>query len=94
MSEKIFIVEIKNYEKFIDAEKDFHGDSDEEKNDIVILMNKIEFVDSDTFRIENGNLTIDNKDLFYFDGTQYGYYNNVFSNSDYIYYCLDGCWYE
>lgn len=94
MNEKIFLVENKNYDKFIEAEKTFNDESTEEQNDIVIVINNIEFVDSDTFRIENGNLTIDNKDLFYFDGNYYGYYNMVFTNSDYTYYCLDGCWYE
>ena len=94
MNKTVFLVESKNYDRFIEAQKDFYGDDYEKQNDIVIVINNIEFVDGETFRIEHGNIRIDNNDLYLFEGTDYGYYNMIFANGDYTYYCLDGCWYN
>lgn len=94
MNKKIFLVETKNYYKLVKTEEDFYGGSNEKPNDIVVVIENVEFIDSETFRIDNSDIIIDSNDLFYFDGIYYGYYNMIFGNSDYTYYCLDGCWYE
>lgn len=59
--------------------------------EIVIAVDEVEFVDSNTFRVSRD--LIDFNDLLYFDGAWDGYYNKVFTNEEYAYYSLDGQWY-
>ena len=60
----------------------------------IVLLKDICFVDSCTFRIETNidNTHISDKELYYFNVLD-GYYTKVFTNEEYIYYCLDGCWF-
>ena len=84
MNKKIYLVRRENYDKLI---------SDNEMMDssvIIIVIDDIEFMDDDTFRISNYDIEIENKDLFYFDGEWDGYYNRAFKNHEYSYYCMDG----
>ena len=91
MSKDVFLVERKYYDNFIEAQKEFYGDDYD-----VVLFNKIDFVDGETFRIEHGNVTIEKNDVFLYEGYDgyYGFYNKVLVNGSYTYYCLDGTWNE
>jgi hypothetical protein len=96
MNKDVFLVESKYYDNFIEAQKDFYGDDYDKDNYHVVVVNKIDFVDSETFRIEHGNVTIEKNDVYLYEGFDgyYGFYNKVFVNGSYTYYCLDGAWYE
>ena len=96
MGKDIFLVESKYYNDFIEAQKDFYGDNHDGDDYDVILVNKIDFVDGETFRVEHEGLIIEKNDVYLYEGFDgyYGFYNKVFVNGSYTYYCLDGTWHE
>jgi hypothetical protein len=88
MNKKIYLVKRENYNKLI-------SDTEMIDNDVIIIViESIEFIDDETFRLSNMDIDLSEKNLFYFDGDFDGYYNRLFSNHEYTYYCLDGHHYE
>lgn len=84
MNKNIYLVKREDYNNLISDNEMINDDV------IIVVIDSIEFIDDDTFRLSNGDIEIEDKDLFYFDGSYDGYYNRVFRNHEYSYYCLDG----
>lgn len=88
MNKKIYLVKREDYNNLISDNEMINDDV------IIVVIDSIEFIDDDTFRLSNMDIDLSEKNLFYFDGDFDGYYNRLFSNHEYTYYCLDGHHYE
>lgn len=93
MNNIIWLVEKENRQELDLFIENLHKEigEQEQKNEIVIVVDKVEFVDDNTFRVPRDFIDIEN--LLYFDGSWDGYYNRVFTNEEYVYYSLDGQWF-
>jgi hypothetical protein len=78
-----YIMEHDHFELFNDFLKDNEINI---KDTLIAVVSKIEYVDDDTIRI-NIDEAPNFEELHFFDGTYDGFYERVFSNQCYVYYC-------
>lgn len=82
MDKYIMLMEKENLENFIGVLKEIDNDLN---NFVIMFVTSIEFVDDDTFRLKVSEAP-QFQYVSYFDGSYDGYYMQLFSNDQYVYF--------
>lgn len=93
MEKSLYLVLENDLNKLIEFNKREYKNKSIFKLFEVLVIEEIEFLDNITFRIKKDYKQLETANNLYYFYEVDGYYNKMFTTDDYIYYCLDGCYY-